>query len=369
MPSRASWRAVLLWFCGSRLIIAAIVVIGVATFLNQRQPGEVLGLASLNPQTVWLKWDVEWYQQIALHGYAWRLDDVKGQAAAAFFPLYPLTIGLLLRAMPFVSFFWLATMVSNLLALTALAIAVEHLTTGAEQVKRFLLVMVTSAGSFYLSIPYTESLFLLLVVSVMILTRRHKWFWAAALAGLAATTRVHGLALIAVPVITCRLDSTAPLPTRFTRIAIMLLLFAVPVAVYLWYQGVVQGSAEAFVIRQGMWDNALPYPFKAVVGLLQFPGRLSGWMHGAFWATWVALLVRYWNRMPLGEALFSAGALVISTQQESFHGVYRYVTPLVPLALALANDDTEWRQPIVIANIIFAVIMILAFVTWNRLAV
>ena len=79
------------------------------------------------------------------------------------------------------------------------------------------------------------------------------------------------------------------------------------------------------------------------------------------------------RRESLGEKLRELArdgrALLISTQQESFHGIYRYAVRLVPLSLALADDRREWRDPIVMANVIFGVIMILAFVTWNRLAV
>lgn len=368
MPTRAAWRVVLPWFIGSRLVIVAIGVIGVATFVDQRalQAG---GPLALSLKSTWLKWDVEWYQRIALHGYGWQIEDLKGQAAAGYFPLYPLLLGVLLRGLPFASFFWLGTIVSNLLTLTALVLAVDHLTTGAPQARRLMIVMLSSAGSFYLSIPYTESLFLLLVVLVMILTRTRHYLWAAAFAGLAATTRVQGFALIVVPAIACRLDGDFSLTDRFKRIAGMALMFGVPVAIYLSHLAAVQGSPEAFIERQALWENPWPYPFRSVVGLLLHPRWISGWLHGLFWSAYVTILIRHWKRMPLGEALFCAGALLISTQQESFHGIYRYVTPLVPLALTVADDRSAWRQPVVVANIVFATIMILAFVTWNRLAV
>jgi hypothetical protein len=135
---------------------------------------------------------------------------------------------------------------------------------------------------------------------------------------------------------------------------------------YLWG---VRGSAGAFVDSQALWNDARPYPLQSFVGLIVHPRWLSSWLHGACWAVYAGLLARYWKRLPLGEALFCAGALLISTQQESFHGIYRYVTPLMPLTLAIAADHDRWRRPIVLGNAILATIMILAFVTWNRLAV
>ena len=112
-----------------------------------------------------------------------------------------------------------------------------------------------------------------------------------------------------------------------------------------------------------------PYPLKAIAGFWIFPRRLSGWVHGAFWFLYVALLIRYWRKLPLGEALFCAGALLISTQQETFHGIYRYVMVLVPMTLAIADDRHEVREAIIGFNLVFGTIMILAFVTNNRLVV
>ncbi|HVZ21589.1 MAG TPA: hypothetical protein VG871_11030 [Vicinamibacterales bacterium] len=368
MPTRDTWRAVLFWLAGSRLAIAALGVIGVTTFLDQHTL-TTGGSLSLHADLVWRKWDVLWYERVALHGYRWQLDDIRGQALAGFFPLYPLLVGAVLRLLPLASFFWTGTIVSNVLTTVACALAVQHLTDDTTHGRRMLAVMATSAGSFYLSIPYTESLFLLLVVLVMMCTRRRRYFWAAALAGLGAITRVQGLALLAMPLIACRIDDDLPLAGRFKRIAGIALLFALPITIYMAYLASARGSAQAFVISQGYWDNPIPYPLKAIVGLVIHARWLSGWLHGAFWTLYVGLLVRYWRRLPLGEALFCAGALLISTQQESFHGIYRYITPLMPLTLAVAADRDQWRQPLAIGNAIFATIMILAFVTWNRLAV
>ena len=337
-------------------------------FVDQRAL-QTAGALALNPEAVWRKWDVIWYEQIALHGYGYMLEDLKGQAAAGFFPLYPVLVGLILKALPFLSFFWLGSALSNIFTFTALVFIARELVPDVAAARRVVVIFVTAAGSFYLSIPYTESLFLLLVVLVMIATRRREYVLAALLAGLAFATRIHGLALIAVPADACRYDTSLSARARYQRLAMMALLFAIPMSIHMAYLAEVQGSAEAFIARQAMWDNAVPYPFKAVVGLVRYPRRSQGWLHGAYWAVYVALVFRYWRKMPLGEALFCLGALVISTQQEVFHGIYRYVAPLVPIALAQAQDRDSVRLGLIGMNVAVAVLMILAFVTWNRLAV
>jgi Gpi18-like mannosyltransferase len=379
MPGRSRASIVLRWFVASRLVIAALGVIGVATFANvkfadgvrdaQHASAVVDNVTALNPQTVWHKWDAPFYERIADQGYAFGPDDVKGQATAGYFPLYPVTVGAVMRVIPSLDFFWTATMLSNLFTVAALLLLVTQLVSGVDLAGRVLAIMMTSAGSFYLSIPYAESLFLLLVVATLVATRRRHYELAGLLAGLSGTARVHGFALVAVPALACWLDTQLPGRTRALRTAASITLFALPLIGYFAYLGHVQGSWLAFLTRQQMWDNPSPYPFQAIVGLLEFPRRIASWVHGATWLVYVGLLIRYRRRLPPGELLFCAGALLISTQQAGFQGIYRYVVPLVPLTLALAGDRDDVRHRMIAFNLVLGVLMILAFVTENRLAV
>ncbi len=359
------------WFVASRLAIAALGVIGVATFatFTDQGPAVMDTTAALNPANVWHQWDALWYERIAEHGYGYELDTPRGQAAAGYFPLYPLTIRLIMAVVPSLPFFWVATIFSNLVTCAALLLLARSLIPRDDLVSRVMTIMMTSAGSFYLSIPYTESLFLLLVVGTIVATRRRRYELAGLLAGLSATTRVHGLALVAVPAVACWLDAALATRARWLRAAATLAVCAVPIAIYFAYLAQVQGSWDAFLTRQQLWDNPSPYPFQALLGFIAFPTRITGWLHGAFWFLYLGLLVRYWRRMPLGEALFCAGVFVISTQQEAFHGIYRYMVPLVPITLALAEDRADVRHAIIAVNLVFGVLMILAFVTHNRLTI
>jgi hypothetical protein len=258
---------------------------------------------------------------------------------------------------------------SNLFTLAALLLLAGQLTRTADLAGRVMAIVMTSAGSFYLSIPYAESLFLLLVVATLVATRRGYYEVAGLLAGLSGTTRVHGWALVAVPAVACWLDAGLAARPRMARALATVVLFAVPILIYLAYLAHVRGSWTAFLTQQSMWSNPSPYPFQAIAGLFQHPRSILGWLHGATWFLYVGLLVRYWRRLPLGDALFCAGALLISTQQEVFQGIYRYVVPLVPLTLALAEDRDDVRRNMIAFNLVLAVLMILAFVTENRIAV
>jgi Gpi18-like mannosyltransferase len=360
------------WFLASRVVIAALGVVGVASFATlgpDGRAGTVLDTtAALNPINVWHKWDAIWYEQIAEHGYAYQVGTPRGDAAAGFFPLYPMTVRLVRTVAPSIHFFWIGSLLSNLFALAALFLLARELVTD-DELSRVLAVLLMSAGSFYLSIPYSESLFLLLVVATIAATRKGRFELAGLLAGAAATTRAHGLALLAVPALGCWLDARQSGGQRLRRTALTLALFAIPVLAYLALLARDQGSWHALFSRQELWDNPSPYPLRAFTGFFEFPRRISNWLHGAFWLMYAGLLLRYWRSIPIGEAVFCAGVFLISTQQEAFHGTYRYVVPLVPLALAIARDRPKVRHWIIAVNLLFGVLMLLAFVTHNRLTV
>jgi len=369
MPGRSRTSVVLGWFLASRLVIAALGVIGVATFVDSRALTVTDNLAALNPQTAWNKWDVQSYARVAEQGYRADPGDVQGQAKAGYFPLYPAIVGALKSVTSGASFFWVGVVASNVFTLAALLLLVYGLTDTWDLASRAVALVMMSAGSFYLSIPYAEGLFLLLVVGTLVATRKGAYEVAGLLAGLAATTRAHGFALIAAPAVACWLDARVPATRRWLRVAATAALFAFPILVYFAYLSRETGSWMAFLSRQEAWQNPSPYPFRAIVGLTEHPRWIAGWIHGATWFLYAGLLIRYRRRMPLGDALFCAGALLISTQQLSFQGIYRYVVPLVPLTLALARDRDDVRRGVIAFNLVLGVLMILAFVTWNRLTV
>lgn len=360
------------WFLASRLVIAALGVVGVASFATIGPDGRTAAVvdttAALDPINVWHKWDSIWYEQVAEHGYAYEVGTPRGDAAAGFFPLYPMTVRLVQAIAPSIHFFWIGSLLSNLFALAALFLLAREL-VGDDELSRVLAVILMSAGSFYLSIPYSESLFLLLVVATMATARKGHYEFAGLLAGAAAITRAHGLALLAVPALACWLDARLAPGQRIRRIVVVLALFAIPVVLYLLLLARDQGSWHAFFSRQELWDNPSPYPLRAFTGFIEYPRRITNWLHGAFWLLYAGLLLRYRRSMPIGEAVFCAGVFLISTQQEAFHGTYRYMVPLVPLSLAISRDNHKVRHWIIALNLLFGVLMLLAFVTRNRLTV
>lgn len=206
----------LLWclkvFIGVRIALALIALVGVALLPDfSHVPQSVRGQIPLVPTPVpvpgwpahgvtggwhnlftsWERLDALWFLRIAVGGY--RTTD----ASAAFFPLYPLAIravSFLIGGHPFAA----SLLVSNLSFLGALVVlyrlSVEELS--ADAARRAVLYAAVFPTALFFFAPYSESLFLLLVLLSLRWARHGQWAGAAAAGALAALTRNLGMFLV-----------------------------------------------------------------------------------------------------------------------------------------------------------------------------
>ena len=115
---------------------------------------------------------VDFYKSIAENGYEVRAYTASKQANWGFMPLYPITVGFFLKLIP-LSFFNLASILSNIFSFAGVYILFKTLKERlGENKSQFLVAYLFSAGSFYLSIPYNESLYILLLALVFYFTKK-----------------------------------------------------------------------------------------------------------------------------------------------------------------------------------------------------
>ena len=140
----------------------------------------------------WIRWDAGWYLNVAERGY-WF--DTVGQSNVAFFPLFPLLIRTVGRAIgnPMVA----GLLIANLAAVGAAIALWTWVRDEAGEVTagRAVLWLAVFPFSFFLQTIYAESLFFLLVTLALIAGRRGHWPAAGLLGGLAAATRPMGVLL------------------------------------------------------------------------------------------------------------------------------------------------------------------------------
>jgi hypothetical protein len=199
---------------------------------------------------VWARWDSVWFLRIAEHGYGAAQQGV----AAAFYPLYPLTLAGVGRA--FGGHYVFAGIVISLAATLgsfALLYRLAEPKLGADGARRAVLYLAVFPTALFLQAVYSESLFLVLVLAAFLLAERGHWPAAGAVTGLAVLTRISGVALLPALVVIAWRRPAGERRRAFASLCIAPLIFAA----YPLYLGIARGDAFAFARSQGFWNRHL----------------------------------------------------------------------------------------------------------------
>jgi hypothetical protein len=209
--------------------------------------------------TAWERFDALWFLRIATAGYT------EGDGSAAFFPLYPMLIRI---ASPVLGGHPLAAgiLISNAAFLGALIVL--YFLTASEfdepVARRTILYLVIFPTAYFFLAPYSESLFLLLVVTSLWAARRRRWAVAGLAGALAAATRNVGILLI----LPLALEAVLQHRERGDRLATRLLWSAAvavgTIAYLLFWQGF-GGDALAPVHQQTTWQREATFPLATAV--------------------------------------------------------------------------------------------------------
>jgi hypothetical protein len=194
---------------------------------------------------VWARWDSVWFLRIAEHGYG-----AAEEATAAFYPLYPLLVGLLGRIL--LGHYVLAGVLISLAAALGSFALLHRLAEpklGVEGAARAVLYLAVFPFALFLQAVYSESLFLLLALAAFVLAERGRFLGAGAAAGLAWLTRPLGIALLpALALLAWR----APQRRRaLLQLAIAPVLFAL-YPLWLWWR---LDDPLAFLRAEDVWSR------------------------------------------------------------------------------------------------------------------
>ena len=271
-----------------------------------------------NLVTAWERFDGLWFLGIATQGY-----DIGGQSAV-FFPAYPLAIRALspvLGGHPLAA----ALVISHLAALGSFVLL--YLLTATEYdeavARRAVVYLAVFPTSFFLIAPYSESLFLLLVLATMLAARRGRWAIAGAAALLAATTRNLGV-LLAAPLV---VEAVQQASERGRRSLLRSLPWAIgPVlglGAYLLFWHLSAGEWLAPVLeQQGVWQRRPTFPlvtlWRGTAEAFRFVGAYPGGYHLLDWLVVVPAL---------------AGAVWVALRARPLYGVYTWLSLLAPLSV------------------------------------
>lgn len=323
---------------------------------------------------VWSRADAAWFVAIAEHGYQRNGSEV-------FYPLYPLAVGLLGRALG--GYYVSAGIVISLACCAGAFVLLYRLALprlGADGARRALLYLALFPMSLFLQAVYSESLYLLCCVGAFVLAERRRWLGAGVVTGLALLTRLTGVALL-LPIALLAWRS----PER-KRALVSLLSAPVLAALYpLWLQLKLHApfaavSNEAGWGRHlsaagplgGLWDG-LRAAWAGIELLAKGgSGNLQGAAHNleylAFLLVFLWLGVEAWRRFGAPYGLFVLGSLALAlsapTSGYPLLSMPRFCLPLFPAFLALAAIATTARRDRTIL-VVSSVFLAVAVVEWS----
>ena len=275
-------------------------------------------LETFFPDFAWklTPWDADHYLGLIER---WYVTEGDARLHIVFFPFYPAVcrgLHLLTGMSPFAA----AEVVSNL-ALAGCGAIMFRLVegdSGAEAARRAMLLTLFTPMAYFYSVPYTESLFLLLTLVSVLMARRRKFALAVAFGALAANARIVGMA-VAIPIFweLLRRDREGreePLsPGRVALDVLKVLPVGAGLALYLLGNYRLFGNPTQFMVFQrehwsqsfGTLANTFRYCLANALDYDDFLYRLGVWIPQALLLVAVpALIVWRRRREPVGDVAY-----------------------------------------------------------------
>lgn len=310
------------------------------------------------------RWDSGWYVGIARDGYRWVEG---GRSNLAFFPAYPMAMryaGYALGGRT--EHFFLGGVLVSWLAFAGAMVMLwrlARLDLDDADADRAILFAATFPFAFFLGMAYSESLYLLLMVSTMWAVRTRRWVWAALVGAVAMASRVN--AILALPAIAW-MAWVAAGRDRHHVISGVLALAAMAVGFGAWcgYVYMLSGNPLEWMASIERWNyhpGGAPWaPFAGLVqALLTRPYQFLtteaiapyDTLNGLAALALTLALPFVWRRLGAGYGLFMLANLALPLSSGTFEGLGRYCSVLFPFAIWLA---AAVRAPLVNGLLLYA---------------
>ena len=311
----------------------------------------------------WHRWDALWYSSIAENGYQYAGE--REATNVGFFPLFALVNGTIMRVtgLPVeVSGAIVSTVITFFACLVLYKLTVGE-TDDPGTARRAVLYLIAFPAAYYLAIGYSEALYLLCVLGAFYFARRGQWWWSGAIAFLAGLTRLHGALLI------------VPLGYEYLRQKQWNLRAILRPEVVTVFGGLLGVLAFNLYLNATFGQPAgyfSPYFqiqtmfFKGIraEAFPTFPGTtlanyLFGFLNGvpstesvAVMAATIFLLimtVEVWARLPRVYGVYMLTVLLFSLVGGDLISLPRFVVPLFPAFIALAQlGQREWADRLIL---------------------
>jgi hypothetical protein len=337
-----SFKEILLFFVLSRALVFLInAAVFVSANLDPFSPGVRLrdGMSFSDvPLLMWQRWDSNHYIAIATNGYS---VTVNGAMNTAYFPLYPLLGSLVGWVVPNMTISLLV--VSNLafffalLFLYKLVLLDDDTGAGSRAVQYACFYPFT----LFFSGVFTESVFLLLLLTAFYYARTGRWLNAGIAGMFASSTRLLGSAVF--PALAWEYAQQRSWKVRsIDRSVAALALVPVGLLLYFCYTYVAFGDfLSTFHSTRKGWGGEPAWPWVSFEGnisrLVNDFSKLIPFLELLFAVVAVGMVVASFRYLRTSYAILAAMLVLISFSNISLQSFCRYLVTMFPLYLLMAR--------------------------------
>jgi Gpi18-like mannosyltransferase len=320
--------AILTPFISSRILILLVGWLSTLIVLKSSWYG--------NPQSVldlFFRWDSGWYLAIVQNGYFY----VPGlQSSVAFFPLYPLLVKIFSFSiadsrMTGIVISNIALFLAMICLLKLVRLDYEDENIALDSVV-FALIFPTS---FFLSVFYSESLFLFLSLACFYYARKHQWFLSSTAGYFAALTRTLGFSLF-IPILIEYLTPTIPSNTKLAKIKkdiLWLLMIPAGLLTYIFYLYVQFKEPLAFLKAESAWSRGFSLNLSTLMSIFNYDAFYAAIFGGFTVASILVVVYLVYRRVRLSYVIYVVVQLFFVFTSGIIESLPRYLCVLFPLFL------------------------------------
>lgn len=311
-----------------------------------------------NPLLMLNNFDSNFYIGIASKGYEKEdYNTSTGLKRWAFYPLYPLSVSViskLLGVSTEYGIFKIGLVVSNLclfLFFVILFLLIRELGYSFEDWFYLLIFILVFPTSYFLNIFYSESMFLFLSATSLLLVLKRKYFYSSLLILLSSVTRNVGILLFIPLFIMIISDANIGLFRKMWKSFIYGFISILGVLIFFSYLSVITGDFLASVKIQSHWGRgdveSSFFPFKSLflsfdnvsfsntssmIGEIDLIFSLVGIIAMFYFLSHIGKNV---NKLALGVYFLTYLAFVTSTSLNT--SIIRYLMSVVPLYFVILD--------------------------------
>jgi hypothetical protein len=339
--------------CAFRVVSAAVAFLANLVFpLDQREPFTMFGHTSpfWDPFT---RWDSGWFSDIARGGYRYVEG---GRSNVAYFPVYPMLMRYVGRLFgPRISDMYIGGIVVSWTAFVLAMIVLYYLARldlPAPRAERAVLLTTIFPFAFFFGVVYTESVFLLFVLSSFYAFRTRRWLWGGLFGAVATATRVNGIFIL--PALAWIAWRTVQPERRERALALAgLALVGSGIGIYSIFTYSLTGNPfewAASIQRWGYYPGGSPLvaPFRLARALIVHPyaflaGERMGvydTLNGVMALSFAVSVPFVWRRLNAAYGMYLLANLWLPLSSGQYEGLGRYCSVMFPVFIWIAT----WRS-------------------------